>query len=121
MSNTDPLTIHSEKGKIRISEDIIISIARNAVRDVEGVASITGGFPVTMYRLFNRNTSSKSGVMLEKEGDHLALNLSLEVVYGIPIPQMVETAQQKVKEAVETIAEIEVGQVNIFVHELKTT
>lgn len=121
MSTTDPLVLQSEKGKIRISEDIIMTIARNAVSEVEGIAGISGGFPGSMTRVFNRNATAKSGVLLEKEGDHLLLNLSLEVVYGIPIPSLVEEAQQKVKAAVETMTDISVHQVNIFVHNIKTT
>jgi uncharacterized alkaline shock family protein YloU len=121
MTNTDPLVMHSEKGKIRISEDIIMTIARNAVDEIEGITEISGGFPGGIARLFSRNATAKSGVLLEKEEDHLILNLSLEVLYGAPIPQLVEQAQEKVKLAVETMTEISVQQVNIFVHNLKTT
>jgi len=121
MTYTDPLVLQSEKGKIRISEDIIMTIARNAVSEIQGITDISGGFPGGIVRIFNRNTSSKSGVLLEKEEDHLVLNLSLEVMYGIPIPYLVEEAQKKVKAAVETMTEIDVQQVNIFVHNLNTT
>lgn len=121
MTNTDPLVLQSEKGKIRISEDIIMTIARSAVSEIEGITDISGGFPGGIARLFNRNTTAKSGVLLEKEEDHLVLNLSLEVSYGMPIPKLVEEAQKKVKAAVETMTEIHVQQVNIFVHNLKTT
>ena len=121
MANEDPLVIRSEQGKIRISEEIVMTIARNAVRDIEGIESISGGFPGSMTKVFNRNTATKSGIQLEKEQDHLILNLSLEVLYGVPIPQMVESAQQKVKNAIESMTEIEVKQVNIFVHNIKTT
>lgn len=121
MTNTDPLVMYSEKGKIRISEDIILTIARNAVKEIEGITDISGGFPGGIVRLFNRSSTAKSGVLLEKEEDHLILNLSLVVLYGVPIPQLVEQAQEKVKQAVETMTEISVEQVNIFVHNLKTT
>jgi len=121
MTTADPLVIHSERGKIRISEDIIMTIARNAVSEIEGIVSISGGFPGSMAKVFNRNTTSKSGVQLEKEADHLILNLSLEVLYGIPIPKMVEQAQHQVKQAVENMTEIPVEQVNIYVNNLKTT
>ena len=114
------MVINSEQGKIRISEDIVMSIARNAVRDVDGIISISGGFPRSVASLFSRQTATKKGVRLEKEEDHLVLNLSLEIQYGVVIPKLVEEAQEKVKRAVEGMTEIPVGLVNIFVHDVKT-
>ncbi|RQD69702.1 MAG: Asp23/Gls24 family envelope stress response protein [Tindallia sp. MSAO_Bac2] len=119
MKQEDPMIFYSEQGKIKISDDIIMTIARNAVKDIEGILSISGGFPGGVQALFNKNTATKDGVRIEKDEKSINLNLSLELTYGIPIPKLVEEAQKKVKEAVESMTEIPVNNVNIFVHDVK--
>ena len=121
MSYEDPLVIDSDQGRSRISEGIIMTIAKNAVKDVEGIVSISGGFPDKVTSLFSRNTTTKGGVRIQKQLDHVTLNLSLVISYGVPVPHLVEQAQQKVKKAVESMTEIHVEEVNIYVHDLKVT
>lgn len=119
MKQEDPMIFYSEQGKIRISDDIIMTIARNAVKDVEGIITISGGFPGGIQALFNKNTATKDGVRIEKDEKSINLNLSIELVYGVSIPCLVEDAQKKVKEAVESMTEVPVENVNVFVHDIK--
>lgn len=119
MKNEDPMIFCSEQGKVKISDEIIMTIARKSVNDIEGILSISGGFPGGVQAMFSKNTATKDGVRIEKADGSIHLNLSLEVAYGTPIPKLVEEAQKKVKEAIESMTEIPVENVNIFVHDIK--
>lgn len=113
------MEVVSEQGKIRISNEVIMLIAKKTVEEIEGIVSLSGGLPVGIMEFFSKNTSSKKGVKVKNEEAQVVINLSVIVKYGIIIPEVIETVQERVKKAIEAMTDIEVGQVNVFVQDIE--
>lgn len=65
-------------------------------------------------RLSGRPIPSK-GVRIKADDDRITINLSLVVEWGVKIPEIAARVQSAVKEAVESMAEIEIAAVDIHI------
>ena len=83
-------------GQVKISNDVIVTIAGLAALEVEGVETIT----------------SLTDKLLKNNG------VVITVEYGIVIPDVCTKVQENVKNTVETMTGLEVSQVNIQVQEI---
>lgn len=109
------MEIVSKEGKIRISNEVIMLIAKKTAEEMEGIVAFSGGLPVGITEIFSKNTASKKGVKITSQETQVVVNLSVIIKYGIIIPDLIKTLQEKVKNAIEAMTEVEVGQVNVFV------
>lgn len=109
------MEIISGRGKIRISNEVIILIAKKTVEEVEGIVALNGGLPTGIAEFFDKNAASKKGVKVTSEESRVIINLSVVVKYGVIIPEIIKTVQEKVKKAIEAMTDIEVGQINVLV------
>ncbi|MDR5658749.1 Asp23/Gls24 family envelope stress response protein [Serpentinicella sp. ANB-PHB4] len=117
---TDPMEINCEGGKIKISHDIVLTIARHIAAEAKGIVSISGGLPGGIGEVFSKNTTKKKGVKVQKEASQIVVNLSLVIKYGFKIPEIVEDVQEKVKASIESMTEIQVSKVNVYVQDIVT-
>ncbi|HZJ76552.1 MAG TPA: Asp23/Gls24 family envelope stress response protein [Oscillospiraceae bacterium] len=104
------MEIISGGGKIRISNEVIMLIAKKTVEEVEGIVTLNGGLPTGITEFFG-----KKGVKITNEETQVIINLSVVVKYGVIIPEVIKTVQEKVKKAIEAMTDIEVGEVNVLV------
>ncbi|QUH20104.1 Asp23/Gls24 family envelope stress response protein [Alkaliphilus sp. B6464] len=113
------MEVVSGQGKIRISNDVIMLIAKKSVEEVDGVVSFSGGLPVGITEFFSKNTATKKGVKIKNEETQVVINLSVVVKYGVIIPEVIKAVQGKVKKSIEAMTDIEVGKVNVFVQDIQ--
>ena len=99
-------------GVVHISDDVVASIAALAAVEVEGVASLSVG--VDLAEWLGRKNLAKGVKITMKEGV-VFLEVSLMVRYSFPIPTVARQVQKKVKEAIESMTGLEVGEINIHV------
>lgn len=114
----EPVRITGQEGKIKIANDIIMTIAQHSAKEVEGIISIKGGVPRGMMELFENKNDIKKNIKLQDGDDPVIINLSVAVDYGVVIPQVVRKVQDNVKRAVEAMADIPVAKVNVFVQDV---
>lgn len=114
----DPMEINGSQGKVKIAHDIVMTIARHTAEEVEGIVSIKGGLPGGILELFSKKTSTKKGVKIENEETQVVINLSVVVDYGVVIPEVVKIVQEKVKASVESMTDVPVSRVNVFVQDV---
>lgn len=117
----DPMEIVGQQGKIKIAHDIVMTIARHTAEEVEGIISIKGGLPGGILELFSKKTSTKKGVKIENEETQVIINLSVVVDYGVIIPEVIKKVQEKVKMSVESMTDVQVSKVNVFVQDVNIT
>ena len=112
----DYMTLPEEKGSVNIAEEVIAAIAVGAVREVEGVAGMMTGNSVTDF-MTNKKTAQRGikGVKIDMTGTALAVDLSLAVAYGHPIPEVAEKVQKAVSSSVEAMTGCPVEAVNVHV------
>ncbi len=111
------MEIAGEQGKIKISNDVIMVITQKAVEEVQGIISFTGGLSKGITEVFSKDSSK--GVKIDNEEKQLEINLSVVVEYGIIIPDLIRTLQQRIKDSIENMTDIKVERVNVFVQDIQ--
>ena len=104
----------NEFGSVKISEDVVATIAGIAASEIEGVAGMSGGITGGIADILGMKNTSK-GVKVEVGDKQAAIDLYIIVDYGTKIKELGEKIQENVKKTVETMTGLEVVEVNVFV------
>jgi uncharacterized alkaline shock family protein YloU len=108
------MTEELQQGLIRISDDVVATIAGLAALETPGVAAMSGGISEDLAkRLSGRN--AQKGVSVEVGQVEAAIDLRIVVKYGIPIQEVGRQLQDNVREAVENMTGLTVVEVNVKV------
>ncbi|MBQ4516291.1 MAG: Asp23/Gls24 family envelope stress response protein [Clostridia bacterium] len=102
-----------ELGEVKISEDVISVVAGLAVSEIDGVEvanSITDG----LVEKFVKKNYAK-GIRVEMNENEVSVDVHVVVEYGIKIPDVAWELQETVKKNIETMTNLSVLGVNIFV------
>lgn len=104
----------NEIGTVKIASDVVGTIAVMAAQEVEGIFSMSGGFTDDIAEKFGMKSSNK-GIKVQVGETEAAIDLYLIVDYGVKIPEVCLNAQERVKNAVETMTGLKVVEINIHV------
>jgi uncharacterized alkaline shock family protein YloU len=101
-------------GNIRISDDVVATIAGMAALETPGIAGMSGGISEGLAkRLSGKNV--QKGVSVEVGQLEAAIDLRVIVQYGIPIHAVCRQLQDNVRQAVENMTGLRVVEVNVKV------
>jgi uncharacterized alkaline shock family protein YloU len=106
---------YESAGKTTLSPDVLLTIARQAALEVEGVSSmapIKGG----VNRLFGRGYD---GVRMTIEDNNVFVDLYLVLEKDVNIREVSRTIQQKVARSIAEMTGLEVGHVNIHIEDIQ--
>ncbi len=102
------------EGGVKISEEVIATIAALAATEVEGVASLAGG--ATNEKIAKIGLKKlRPGVRVEIVEGVVTFDLNLQIAFGYSIMDVGTQVQEKVKTAVENMTGLTVTDVNINV------
>ena len=101
-------------GSIRISDEVIASIAGIVTMDVPGVVGMSSGLIGGMAEMMGKKNPAK-GVKVQVGAREVAVDLYIIVEYGLRIPDVALQVQEKVKDAVETATGMTVIEINVHV------
>jgi uncharacterized alkaline shock family protein YloU len=103
-----------ETGLIRISDDVVATIAGLAALETPGIAAMSGGISEGLAkRLSGKNV--QRGVSVEVGQVEAAIDLRIIVNYGSKIQEVCRDLQENVREAVENMTGLSVVEVNVKV------
>jgi len=103
-----------QTGLIRISDDVVATIAGLAAMETNGIAGMSGGISEGLAkRLSGKNV--QRGVSVEVGQVEAAIDLRVIVQYGIKIHEVCRELQDNVREAVENMTGLTVVEVNVKV------
>ena len=105
-------TRNGDNGVVNISDEVVATIAALAASDVEGVATLSVGKDIGEW--LGRKNLTK-GVKITMQERTVFLDISLIVHYGCPITTVAQQVQKKVKDTVESMTGMAVGEINISV------
>lgn len=106
---------HQPNGdRIRISEEVIATIAGIAASENENVSSMSGGFVDGIAGMLGRKTPGK-GIKVEIKEEQVIIDMSIVMQYGCKIHEVAREMQARVREAVESMTGMVVVSVNISV------
>lgn len=103
-----------DSGTVHITEDVIASIASVEASKIDGVvnmsASIKSG---VVERISGKNTNK--GITVSIEETDVYVNMRIIVEYGKNIIEICNDIQERVKETIESMTNLNVIEVNITV------
>lgn len=105
-------------GTVSFATDVVATIAGLAATEVEGVANMVGAQSGGFAEIFKRGQSTRSltkGVRVELNDNTVAIQLTIVVDYGTPVPDVAKSIQENVKKAIENMSGLEVTAVNVHV------
>lgn len=101
---------------ITIAPSVLIAIARHAAEQVRGVAGM-GQIPVGVGRLFGGQPLGP-GVILDIDGDDVAVDLYLRVKPGANMKETGTAAQHAVQRAIQDLVGMEVTRVTVHIEDV---
>ncbi len=106
-------TLYVEDGAIKISEEVVQTIAAMAVKDVKGVtiaASFADGF---VEKFVKKNFNKSVKITLEEKAVTVELHIGID--YGVKIQTVAAELQDVIKRNIETMTDLSVTRVDIYV------
>lgn len=103
-----------EKGAVKISDDVVATIAGLAALETEGIAAMSGGISEGFAKKLSGRQIQR-GVTVEVGQLETAIDLRIIVKYGTYIHEVCRNLQSHVKEAVESMTGLQVVEVNVQV------
>lgn len=110
--------VRNEIGSIKIADEVVSIIAGLAATDVDGVAGMSGGIAGGISEILGKKNLSK-GVKVDVGERESAVDLFLITDYGVCIPDVAWTVQEKVKQAIESMTGLKVINVNVHIQGVK--
>jgi len=113
--NKQYITQHQDNGSILISEEVIATIIANAVKDVDGVVSLTAKPGVEIAEMIVKKTLNKGIKIVIGENNELHVDCNITIAYGQSVIDVAKAAQAAVINALESMAAVKVAGVNMNV------
>lgn len=104
-----------ETGSVKISLDVVSTIAGIATSEIEGVAGMYGTFAGGIAEMLGAKKSPSKGVKVDMNGTNVTIDLYIIAQYGVRIPELAWEIQENVKNNVETMTGLDVLKVNIHI------
>ncbi|WP_328890766.1 Asp23/Gls24 family envelope stress response protein [Streptomyces sp. NBC_00316] len=112
----------SGQGSTTIADVVVQKIAGLAAREVPGVYELGGGaaraFGAVKGRIPGASASAGQGVSVEVGQKQAAVDLQMQVEYGVSIPELAKDVRNNVIDSVEQMTGLEVVEVNIGVNDV---
>ncbi len=109
-----------ENGSIKISNEVLAAIAGMASSQVEGVVGMSGNLAGGITELLGKKNPTK-GIKVEVKENVVFLELLLMLCFGSKLNEVGLEVQKKVKEAIESMTDLTVKEVNVFVEGIGKT
>lgn len=105
----------TEIGNVKISVDVVATIAGIAASQVNGVAGMYVSFAGGIVEKLGAKKNPSKGVKVEMGEGNANIDIYIVVEYGVRIPELSWEIQESVKNNVETMTGLNVEKVNIHI------
>ena len=104
-------------GNIQISEEAVSVIAGIAATEVEEVVSLVGNITNELVSKMGITKLSK-GIKVRMEEDTVSVTVTFNLTYGCVMLDVCRTIQEKIAQAIETMTNLSVAEVNVYVNDI---
>ncbi|MGL4307790.1 Asp23/Gls24 family envelope stress response protein [Cetobacterium sp. SF1] len=108
----------NELGNIKISDDVVKTIAAKAAEDVAGVYKLAGGMADEVSKMLGKKRPT-NGVKVEVGEKECSIEVYIIVEYGYPISEIAQNVQKSVLNSITQMTGLKVVEVNVFVQDVK--
>lgn len=106
--------------EVKISNDVIATIAALAAVEVEGVYAVAGTETEDVIKRLGLKSNKNLEISFDTEHNLVSIKMSLTMRYGYSIPETCEKVQDKIKSAVESMVGITVSDVSINISDVSS-
>lgn len=107
--------------EVKIAGDVIATIAGLAATEIAGIASMQGNLTNELVgKLGMKNLTKGVTIQFDEEGTSVHVALAVVMKYGYSIPKVCKAVQDRVKNAIESMAGLKVCDVNINIVGVET-
>ena len=96
-------------GSVKISKNVMVTIIRNALAEIEGVHSLAVRF---------RDTARKLPIAVTLDADVAVIDIAVNLCSGFRLKDVAGQIQQRVKDNVQDMTGIPVSRVNVLVADM---
>lgn len=108
------MTTH-DQGSIKISEDVVASIAAVATSETDGVSGLYSSFTNDIVSFLGKKTPTK-GVKVTFHSDNTVdIDICYLACFGSNICDVSKNVQENVKSSVESMTNLDIGNINIHI------
>lgn len=104
-----------KENNISISEDVVVTIAGIAAKEIEGVAGLHIGVVDTILDKV-KGANFRSGVSVAHIDDKIGISVIIDTIYGYKIQDVAKNVQENIKNALENMTDKQIAEVNVHVH-----
>lgn len=109
-----------ENGSIKISNDVIATIAGTAAMEVEGVVGMSSNLAGGISELLGKKNPGK-GVKVDIRDKEVSVEMHLLLEYGAKLNDVSLKVQEETKKAIENMTDLDVKTVNVYVEGISRT
>lgn len=103
-------------GNIKISVDVVATIAGVATMGCDGVYAMAGTFAGDIAERFGaKKKNANKGVKVDMSETNASVDLYIIAKYGVRIPELAWEVQEAVKNSIESMTGMTVDKVNIHI------
>ena len=101
-------------GTIEVAPRVVEIIAGVAASEIDGVSKMYGSRANSFGELLGRS-DQRRGVKLTSQNDNLTIDIDVYIDYGVSVPKLAVKIQDRVKQQVTLMTDLNVSEVNIHV------
>ena len=111
----------SEMGDVKIHENVVAALVRQAALEQEGVSRLAGSALVDdIANLVGSRRMQARAISVELgEDGRVGIEIKLNLIFGVRIPDVAERVQRAVINTVEEITGMTVVRVNVLIQEIE--
>jgi uncharacterized alkaline shock family protein YloU len=114
MMSDNYISYREENGSINISEDVISSIVRAAVTEVEGVSGLSTTAGAELAEMIGLKTLPK-GVTIRLDDNRIITDAIITVSYGSNVVSVAKAVQNAVRDVIQATTGFGDAEVNVHV------
>lgn len=113
--NKQYITHVKDEGRILISEDVLATIAIQALADIEGFAGLSNKPGADIVDLIGKKNWGKGIKVTICENDDVLVELNVAIAYGFSVVSVANTIQDTVSNVIRSMAGVAAVNVNVNV------
>lgn len=102
-------------GDVKISEEVISTIAGVAATEVDGVVELSGSVVEGLASKLGSKKSKSKGIKVEMSDEGTSVDVYIVINYGTKIPDLAWAIQENVKNNIENITGLTVLKVDVHI------
>ena len=114
MAEKEYWTTESDQGNVKISEDVVASIAAISAAETEGVHGLYAGIGKDIAEFLGKKNLAK-GVKITFNGNCVEVEIGMSVKYGYSILEVAKKVQESVSSAIESMTGLHTTCVDVQV------